>query len=350
MKRLGGLSALLFLFLSACSSTETITVAADGTGKFTSIQQAIDSIPAGPKPVVIHVKPGTYTEHITVAYDKPPIRMYGDDAAATVLVFNLQHNTAGPNGIPIGTARSASTTIRSAEFEADDLTFANSTPPNSSQAVAIAAEGDRDIFRRCRFVGLVDTLFTNGGPPPLTQGDTRPSIPGTHGPATTVAPTASWTNRLYFENCYIEGTVDFIFGNSTAVFQDCEIHSKHAGYLTAGSTLKTAEYGYVFMNCKLTAADDVKDGSVYLGRPWRDFAAAIYMNCWMGPQINPAGWSPWKSVPQRIHTVRYAEYKSIGPGANPDKRVPWSRQLTDEEAAATTITEVLGGWDPTANH
>jgi pectinesterase len=344
MKILGPASILAFLFLSACQSA--ITVSPDGSAKFTSIQAAIDSIQPGPKPVTIHIKPGTYAEHITIAYDKPPIRMYGDDAAATVLIFNLQHNTLGPNGIPIGTARSASTTIRSKDFEADDLTFANSTPPMSSQAVALAAEGDRQIYRHCRFVGLVDTLFTNGGPPPLTPGDTRPSIPGTHGPATTVAPTASWTNRLYFENCYIEGTVDFIFGNSTAVFNNCEIHAKHAGYLTAGSTLKEAEYGYVFMNCKLTAASDVKDGSVYLGRPWRDYAAAIYLNCWMGAQINKDGWSPWKSVPQRIRTVRYAEYESTGPGASPKTRVPWSRQLTDEEAAATTIPEVLSGWDP----
>src|SRR5580658_4752102 len=185
------------LFLSACSST--ITVAADGSARFSSVQAAINSLHPGTKWATIHVKPGTYTEHITVGYNEPPIRIYGDDAAATVLVFNLQHNTPGPDGIPIGTARSASVTIRSADFEADDLTFANSTPPNSSQAVALAAEGDRDVFRRCRFVGLVDTLFTNGGAPPLTPGDTRPSIPGTHGPATTVSPTAQWTNRLYFE-------------------------------------------------------------------------------------------------------------------------------------------------------
>jgi pectinesterase len=351
INRFVGGGAILFLaLLSACQSNPPLLVAADGSGHFSSIQQAIDSIPPGGNQLVtVHIKPGVYTEHISIALDKPPIRLYGDDAAATVLTFNLTHNTLGPTGIPIGTAKSASTTVRANDFEADDLTFANSTPRDVSQALAIAAEGDRQIYRRCRFIGWQDTLFTNGGSPPLTQGDTRPSNVRTGMPATTAAPTASWANRLYFESCYIEGGVDFIFGSSTAIFRNCEIHSKRSGYLTAASTLEESEYGYVFMNCKLTADPDIKPGQVYLGRPWRDYSNVIYLNCWIGPQINKAGWSPWKSVPKRIHTVRYSEYHSTGPGASPATRVPWSHQLTDEQAAAITIDSVLGdsdNWDP----
>jgi pectinesterase len=324
-----------------------MVVAADGSGEFTSVQAAIDAIVAGKGVAVIHIRPGVYVEHITIDADKPAIRMYGDDAVSTVLTFNMTHNTIGKNGLPVGTAKSASTTVMSNDFEADNLTFANSTPRDVSQALAIAAEGDRGIFRKCRFLGWQDTLFTNGGAPPLTAGDTRPSNARvTTMPATTQSPTAAWSNRIYFENCYIEGGVDFIFGSSTAVFMNCEIRSKRSGYVTAASTLKSAEYGYVFMNCRLTANTDVKAGSVYLGRPWRDYAAVIYLNCWMGGQINPGGWSPWKSAPQRIHTVRYAEYNSTGEGAGAGTRVEWSRQLTAEEAGGITVSDVLGGWDP----
>jgi len=343
--------SLIIALLCGCQSTKTLTVAADGSGQFTSVQQAIDSIvPGGKDRVTIHIKPGTYTEHITIAPDEPPIRMFGDDAAKTVLTFNLTHNTPGPDGRTIGTAKSASTTVLANDFEADDLTFANSTPRDMSQALALAAEGDRQIYRRCRFLGWQDTLFINGGSPPLTPGDTRPSRPrGGSSPATTTRPTSTWTNRLYFDNCYVEGGVDFIFGNSTAVFKNCQIHSKRAGYLTAASTLGDACYGYVFMNCDLTAADDVEPGSVYLGRPWREYANVIYLHCRMGPQINAEGWSPWKSVPQRIHTVRYAEYGSTGLGASPQTRVPWSKQLSDREAKVITVELVLGGpdhWNP----
>jgi pectinesterase len=295
-------------------------------------------------------------EHVTIPFGAPPIKMIGDDADTTILTYNLTHNTPGPDGIPIGTARSASVTVRSNDFEADNITFANSTPRDISQAVAIATEGDRQIYRQCRFLGWQDTLFTNGGPPPLTPGDTRPSggnrphpgIPS--GPATTASPTGTWCNRLYFEDCYIEGGVDFIFGDSTAVFQHCNIRSKKAGYLTAASTLEDAKYGYVFMNCELTANEDVKDGSVYLGRPWRDYSNVTYMNCWMGPHINKVGWSTWSTVPQRIHTVRYAEYNSTGPGASPKTRVSWIHLLTDDQAKEITVQSVLGGednWDPT---
>jgi pectinesterase len=342
---------MLVGLLSGCHSTTVMEVAADGSGQFTSIQNAIDNIPTTASRVIIRVKAGTYQEHIVIPAGKPPIHMIGEDAEKTILTYNLMHNTPGPNGIPIGTANSASTTVRSNDFEADNLTFVNSTPRDISQAVALAAEGDRQIYRQCRFIGWQDTLFTNGGAPPLTPGDTRPTHDHVHfGPATTVSPTGSWVNRLYFQDCYIEGGVDFIFGDSTALFQHCNIRSKKTGYLTAASTLHEAAFGYVFMDCTLTANDDVKEGSIYLGRPWRDFSNVIYMNCWMGAQINKQGWSTWSAVPGRTRTVHYAEYHSTGPGASPETRVPWSHQLTDDEANAITVQSVLGGednWDPT---
>ncbi|MGA3067572.1 MAG: pectinesterase family protein [Tepidisphaeraceae bacterium] len=320
-----------------------IVVAADGTGQFTTVQSAIDSINVK-TPVEIHIKPGTYKESIVFPRALPPTRIWGDDAATTVLTFNRQANQLGPDGKKIGTFRTASVVVQANDFEADQITFENSTPRDISQALAISCVGDRQIYRHCRFLGWQDTIYTNGGPGPgpLT---TAPSLPAATEPVPVVPP----ANRLYFEDSYIEGGVDFIFGNSTAVFNRCEIHSKRKGYLTAASTTRGVLYGYVFMNCKLTAEPDVKDGSVYLGRPWRGYANVTYLNCIMGPQISPAGWSIWKSAPERIFTVLYNEYNSTGPGASPSTRVKWSHQLTAAQAAAITIPAVLAGddnWDP----
>jgi pectinesterase len=326
-----------------------IVVAADGTGQFKTVQAAIDSIAPGSAPATIHIKPGTYTEHIAITHDKPSIRMYGDDAQTTILTFNLQANMLGPDGKKIGTFKTASVVIFADDFEADEITFANSTPRDVSQALAISCLGDRQIYRRCRFLGWQDTIYTNGGSSP---GNEAP-IPAGGAPAATqpVAPAPS-ANRLYFEDSYVEGGVDFIFGNSTAVFNRCEIHSKRHGYLTAASTPRGVPFGYVFFDCKLTGTPDLKPGSVYLGRPWRQYANVVYLNCWMGPHISTDGWSPWKAAPNRIYTVRYAEYGSTGPGATPDKRVKWSKQLSADEAAAITIPAVIGSddhWNPSSS-
>jgi pectin methylesterase-like acyl-CoA thioesterase len=324
-----------------CASHELV-VAADGTGQFTTVQSALDSIPSGgSNQVTIHVKPGIYTEAIVIDRNKPPIRIWGDAASATVLTFNLQANARGPDGKKIGTFKTASTVVQANDFEADEITFANSTPRDISQALAISCLADRQIYRRCRFLGWQDTIYTNGGPPPGPVPTRTSFVPAT----APLIPATPYANRLYFEDCFIEGGVDFIFGNSTAVFNRCEIHSKRHGYLTAASTPHGVPFGYVFMNCKLTAAPDVINGTVYLGRPWREYANVVYLNCWMGPHISPAGWSEWKSAPQRIYTVRYAEYHSTGPGATPEHRVKWSHQLTDGEAGAITVESVLGGDD-----
>jgi len=271
---------------AAADAAKLLVVASDGTG-FGTVQAAIDSIPDGSKqPVTIYIKPGKYTEQVRIGAGKPPIRMYGDDAQSTILTFNLEAKLNGPDGKPLGTFKTASTYVLANDFEADDLTFANSTPRDVSQALALAAQGDRQIYRRCRFIGWQDTLYTNGGPPPATA----PSTQGSGNPLLWQQPLPP-ANRLYLEDCHIEGGVDFIFGNSTAVFRNCEIHSKRRGYLTAASTPQGVAYGYVFMNCKLTAGNGVRDGVVYLGRPWREYANVIYLNCEMGPQINAAGWS-----------------------------------------------------------
>jgi pectinesterase len=168
------------------------------------------------------------------------------------------------------------------------------------QAVALYTQGKQLMFVGCRLLGNQDTVYTGyaGG-------------------------------FLYFKNCYIEGTTDFIFGSSTALFEDCEIHSKRNSYITAASTPKEIAVGYVFNRCRLTAAADVD--KVYLGRPWRPYGMTVFMNCELGRHIIPAGWHNWSKV-ENEKTARYAEYNNTGEGAKSTARVKWSKQLTKKEA------------------
>jgi pectinesterase len=316
------LAAVLALLVPGTpASAADLVVAADGSGDYRTVQAAIDAAPAGrDRPVTIRIKPGTYSELLKVPDDRRRQRLVGEDAAHTVLTFHLNALSEGAGGRPVGTKRSSSTTVAANDLVAEDLTFANDTPRDVAQALALAADGDRQVFRRCRFLGWQDTLYVGPG-------------------------------RKYFADCFIEGGVDFIFGPGTAVFQGCEVRSKRHGYVTAASTPEDAEHGFVFLDCRLTADDDLPDQTVYLGRPWREHADVAFLSCWMGPHIHPEGWSIWKGT-ERHKTARFAEHDSRGPRAAPQARVPWSRQLSADEAKAVNVRAVLRGrdeWDPTAD-
>jgi pectinesterase len=149
--------------------------------------------------------------------------------------------------------------------------------------------------------------------------------------------------KHYFEDCSIEGTTDFIFGAATALFQNCLIHSKKNSHVTAASTNSIIPFGFVFKNCTLTG--DTSLNKVSLGRPWSPTASVTYINCWMGKHIIEEGWNNWKN-PANESTARYSEYNSAGPGANPSKRVSWSRQLTEAQANELTTAKILGTWNP----
>jgi pectinesterase len=294
---------------------DRIIVAKDGSGNFKSVQDAVNAVPeSNTKEVAIFIKPGIYKEHIVVPHDRRFVSFIGEDADKTVLTYNLNAKTAGVDGKPIGTFRSASTVIAADYFTAENITFENSSGPGA-QALAINISGDRAVFRKCRFLGWQDTILTQAG-------------------------------RHYFENCYITGHVDFIFGGATAFFQNCHIHCLANGYITAASTPEKQPFGHVFSNCKITA--DAAAKRIYLGRPWRPFASVAFIKTQMPQQIAPAGWHNWRD-PNREKTARYAEYGSTGPGANPDKRVTWSKQLSKAEAGVYTVENVLGGadfWNP----
>jgi len=291
------------------------TVAKDGSGDVNNIQQAIDRVPENNKSLfIIMIKPGIYHERVVLPAGKNHVRFIGLDVANTVLRFDNHTGSISPSGDTINTYTSASFFIYADDFSADDITFENNAGFNAGQAVAVFAHGDRLAFYNCRFIGFQDVLFLSGE-----------------------------KSRQYYKRCYIEGTTDFIFGPATAVFQYCRIHSKKNSHVTAASTPAESPFGFVFLDCELTG--DTSLHNVSLGRPWRPYASVTYIRCRIGPHILPEGWNNWKN-PANEKTARYAEYKNTGPGADPAQRVPWSRQLSDEEAKAFTLKNIFGDWSP----
>jgi pectinesterase len=313
------LGILFYLTAGACSlltaQTELI-VAADGSGKYKTVQEAIMAVPAGSpdNPVIIHIKPGVYKELIYVQREKRFFKLIGENAEKTILTYDLSANLIGKDNKPIGTFRTPSTQIDADDFTAENITFENSAGP-VGQALAVRVDGDRVVFRNCRFLGWQDTILINRG-------------------------------RQYFEDCYITGHVDFIFGGATAFFERCHIHCLKDGYITAASTPDNQPYGFVFSHCKITGESPTV--KTYLGRPWRAFSDVIYLDTEMSEVVRPEGWHNW-NFPEREKTVRYAEFNSTGPGANTRTRVAWSHQLTKAEAQAITVEKVLAGtdgWNP----
>ncbi len=303
-------------------------VSADGSGTHATIQAAIDAAPTGAtKPYVIRIKPGTYREHVVVPDDKPFLTFRGDpdQAAATIVTLGTNINSLGADGRKLPTPDSATVLIHGADFKAENITFENTTKLEEHvQALAFYITGDRAVLRDCRFVGWQDTLRPDSPRPPNTE----PDVP---------RPTA--TSRQYFVNCYIAGHVDFIYAAGTAVFDHCHVHVRGDGWITAASTPPNAPFGFVFLDCRVTAAPEVK--RTYLGRPWRDYAAVAFLRCELPDALDPAGWHNWDRA-RAEKTVRYAEYKNTGPGARPESRVPWARQLSDDEAKTYTVENILG--------
>jgi pectinesterase len=309
---LAGLS--LTTLASLAQTTGPFVVAADGSGQFRTVQAAIDAAPnQADKPVIIQLSVGTYHEKVTVPTLKTHLVLRGTDATKTIISYS--DHVAMPG---ITTPSSFSVLVQANDFMAENVTFENAAGYTAGQAVALNVEGDRAIFRHCRMVGNQDVLLL-----------------------------ATGGSRQYYQDCYIEGTTDFIFGASTGVFDHCVIKSKKNSFVTAASTPAGQAYGFVFMNCKLTA-DTTLAKKVYLGRPWRPQAQVVYVRCELGGHIAPAGWDNWKNA-ENEKTAYYAEYQSSGAGANPAARAQWAHQLTAKEAKKYTLKQIFGGkagWDP----
>ena len=292
-------------------------VAKDGSGDFFTVQEAINAVPdfRKNKRTTILVRSGEYKEKLIVPASKINVSMIGEEGA--VITNDGYAKKLNALGDEMSTSGSSTAYIYAPDFYAENITFAN-TAGRVGQAVACFIEGDRAYFKHCRFLGNQDTLYTYGK-----------------------------ESRQYYEDCYVEGTVDFIFGWSTVVFRNCEIHSVGDGYVTAPATDKGKKYGYVFWNCRLTAAPEAK--SVYLSRPWRPYAQVVYIQCQLGKHILPTGWDNWRN-PANEKTVFFAEYKNTGDGADTKQRVSYGKQL--KSIVGYSPEDVLkgnDGWNPIAN-
>lgn len=271
------------------------------------------------KPYKILIEPGVYKGPFILPKGKNNIELIGENPATTIITFpynvyeHVKHETYqfNPGFEVLGN-----------NFHAENITFQN-TSGDHGQALALRVDGDREVFINCRILGWQDTLMINNG-------------------------------RDYFSHCYIAGRVDFIYGSATAVFDHCVIHSRNGGHYTAASTPEDHPFGFVFLHCKLTGDPHPwmgPDGTpahvsahpmVDLGRPWRPYASVAYIDCWMGKQVAPYGWNNWGKISNE-KTARYSEYHSTGPGANNKARVRWAHQLTDRQAKAYTVENILGG-------
>lgn len=292
-------------------------VAKDGSGDFFTVQEAINAVPDFRKEgrTTIYIRKGVYKEKLIIPESKINVSLIGAEGA----VISGDDYASKPNrfGENMSTSGSSSCYIYAPDLICENLTFEN-TAGRVGQAVACFVSGDKVIFRNCRFLGNQDTLYNFGK-----------------------------HCRQYFENCYIEGTVDFIFGSSTAVFNRCTIHSLSKGYLTAPSTPQDEAYGYVFIDCRLTAADGVE--KVYLARPWRPYGKSVFIHCEMGDHILPVGWHNWNKKDAE-KTCFFAEYENTGAGAATKKeRAKFSHQL--KNLKGYSIEEILAGedgWNPLA--
>ena len=310
-------SLMMLITLSVKAADYNFVVAQDGSGDFTTVQAAINAVPDYRKagPTRIYIKKGIYKEKIVIAESKQGVQLIGEDGA--VLTYDDYAQKPNVFGEEKGTSGSGSIYIFGPDFMAENMTFENSSGP-VGQAVACHVAGDRAVFRRCRFLGFQDTLYTFGE-----------------------------NTREYYEDCYIEGTIDFIFGKATAVFNRCELRSKRTGgFLTAPATPQGSNYGYVFYDCKLTADEGVEAGSVWLSRPWRPYGKTVFIRCEMGQHIRPEGWNNWGKTDNE-RTAYYAEYQCYGKGADTSRRVAWSHQLKDANAyVMTNILKGADGWNP----
>ena len=313
MKQLFFCICLLCLSIITIAQKPNFTVAADGTGDFKTVQEAINAVPdLRNTQTVIFIKNGTYKEKLVLANTKRKVKLIGEDVKKVILTFDNHAGSLNTFGETMGTSGSASFFIHGDDFTAENITFENSAGP-VGQAVAVRVASDKVKFLNCRFLGFQDTLYTWG---------------------------YGGSSRQYYKGCYIEGTVDFIFGSSTAVFDDCHIYGKKGGYFTAASTPDTAKYGYVFIKCKIDG--DAPEASFYLGRPWRPHAKTVFIDCEMSDIVRPEGWHNWGKTTNE-KTVFYGEYHTTGKGAPIGKRVSWAQSSIQKNDF--TLDKVLNGWN-----
>lgn len=280
------------------------TVAKDGSGDYRYIQDAIDAARVYPlMPITLYIKNGSYNEKIELPANNTDVRFIGESVEKTIITFSDYSGRGKHTTFTSYTAK-----ISGNRFVAENITFANTAGP-VGQALALYVDADKAVFRNCRFLGNQDTIFAAGE-----------------------------NARQLFLNCYIEGTTDFIFGPSTAVFQHCTIRAKSNSYITAANTTAGKKFGFVFLDCNIIADSAVT--KLYLGRPWRAYAKTAFIRCQLPKAVVPEGWHNWGN-PANEKTVVYAEYQNRGEGAGTKARAAWTKQLTAKEAKDYTLETIF---------
>ena len=284
------------------------TVAKDGSGDYKYIQDAIDAMRVYPlATITLYIKNGVYNEKIALPSDNTDVTFIGESVEKTIINFNDYSGRGKLNTFTSYTAK-----ISGNRFRAENITFQNSAGP-VGQALALYVDADKAVFKNCRFLGNQDTIFASGE-----------------------------NARQLFTGCYIEGTTDFIFGPSTAVFQNCTIRAKSNSFITATNTTAGKNFGFVFLDCKIIADSAVN--KLFLGRPWRAWSKTVFIRCELPKVIAPEGWNNWGN-PENEKTAYYAEYKNAGEGADFTRRVSWAKLLTDKEAKEYTLENIFSGLD-----
>ena len=333
--RFGAWLGFFLLLVSTRLYAYDVTVAKDGSGNYTTIQAAVTAAPASRTTVyTIYIKDGIYSEKVTVPSTKPFLQFVGQSVANTILTWHDDNTTPNGMGGTLGTGGSGSIVVQATDFSALNMTFVNSYG-DGSQAVAVSLYADRAAFKNCRFLGNQDTLLTyeSGGA----------------------------VSRHYFRDCYIDGNVDFIFGNAIAIFDNCTIYAKTrvvnaaTSYITAANTPATQNYGYLFRNAKIPSNNGTT--LYYLGRPWQNstgFTTAagtlannkvIFSKTKIGiNEIQPAGWVTWDAGTD-VTKITNGEYNTTyfnGNKVNVSQRVSWSKQLTPADTIPYTQAVLFG--------
>jgi len=324
LKYLSVMFSLFTLFCGMASAQQypsELTVAQDGSGDYRTIGEAINSFRAySPVALKLHIRNGIYHEKLVLPHHLTNLTIDGESRENTIITNDDFSGKPLPGGLDSATGKDRFSTFNSytVQILGNDIMIRNLTIRNTAgrvgQAVALHVEGDRVIIKDCNLFGNQDTLLT-----------------------------ANDSGRQYYVHCTIEGTTDFIFGAATVIFRSCTIRSLSDSYITAASTSAWQQFGYVFIDCALTANEEAKQ--VYLGRPWRAHARTVFLNTSMGAHILPEGWENWQNKDNE-KTAFYAEYKSSGPGALPSRRVSWSHQLSSKQAARYTMKNIFGDWTP----
>ncbi|KAG7618247.1 unnamed protein product [Arabidopsis thaliana] len=295
------------------------TVAKDGSGNFTTINAALKAMPAKYQGrYTIYIKHGIYDESVIIDKKKPNVTMVGDGSQKTIVTGNKSHAKK------IRTFLTATFVAQGEGFMAQSMGFRNTAGPEGHQAVAIRVQSDRSVFLNCRFEGYQDTLY-------------------------------AYTHRQYYRSCVIIGTVDFIFGDAAAIFQNCDIFIRKGlpgqkNTVTAqGRVDKFQTTGFVIHNCTVAPNEDLKPVKAqfksYLGRPWKPHSRTVVMESTIEDVIDPVGWLRWQETDFAIDTLSYAEYKNDGPSGATAARVKWPgfRVLNKEEAMKFTVGPFLQG-------